>query len=1510
MASERMQRRIDSFLDEADASASDGNWAAVAEKARAVLAIDEANEDALSFLKMADANSASGATPSQSKIQNPESKIAAPLPSSFAAGRYAVRRFLGEGGRKRVYLAHDSRLDREVAFCVIRAEGLDRAGHQRVLREAQSVARLGQHPNLVTVHDIGEDSGNPYIVQEYMAGGDVAGLVEKAEDHRLAVERTLAVAKDVCRGLSFIHAGGMVHRDLKPANVFLASDGTAKVGDFGLAVALDRSRLTLHGMMLGTVSYMPPEQALGGESTLKADLYSLGAMLYEMVTGRPPFLGDDPTAVISQHINTPPVAPSWVTEHCPPSLEEVILKLLEKDPAQRPANAAEVLAALEKVDPNQKSASHSDSNVLDRLARGVFVGREKELERLRKAFDEAFAGHGGLVMLVGEPGIGKTRTTQELETYAKMRGAQVLWGASHEASGAPAFYPFIQVGRHWGTANANDLSILAPMMAAGGGDLVRLFPELRQLLPGFVEPPAMGDAASAQFRLFEAYSAFVRAISERQPAVVTLDDLHWADKPTLQLLQHLARGLARMRVLVVCSYRDTDITRQSALSETLAALNREPGFERIVLRGLSKEEVRNYIAGAAHVEPTPRVLERIFEETEGNPFFLTEVVNLLTQEGTLSKDSVSDIAVPDGVKEALGRRLDRLSPEANELLQVCAVAGREFAYDTLTLLGDREEGALLRLVEEGLEARVIEEMPQPGRYRFTHALMQETLLAELSTTRRVRLHGQVGEALEKLWGDRAVEFASRLANHFSESATLTEEHAEKALQYLVVAGEQAEARYAWEDATRKYEKAATLLDECRPEAIAESSSVLIALGRCAVAAAEHQLAWRALNRALEQSEKVGDFKNYARAALIPDTRWAPADRVMAVCRTALAHAESIDPPILGSILAKSLVEASLMPGLASPSELANWREELSALQRAHPDVEQRAALQEAEGYRLLQSGEFRASAEALESAAARMATSAARLPPMKAAIWAWSFVGNMEAAIAAAEEAYSTSRTGGQPAGPHAVVLASRYAIAEQLDRAKALSKEHRDPKQHMPSALAIYLATRELDPAAAVSHLPDPGSYAGYEKFDQLAWVHAVRANALWRAGRTDEAAEDWRRGEEADARSLQNDYLMLVVTVSFLDEAGPILASPAYASAVKERWLHEGGWGDAIMLGIGAVLTARVFALWALALGDIEDADRRYRRALLWCQEHGAALEEGRCWQGLADVADRRGDLDRALDCIDHAVQIFTRLRTPYFLDCAIAAKVRLQGLTSEDMKSSIVMVNQAMQAEHPDLRPAASPQGIVTLLFSDIENSTPLNEQMGDARWLELLRAHNALIEREVHAAGGSVVKTMGDGYMVAFSSARAGLHCAIAAQRALGASEKLSGIRVRMGLHTGEMLREGDDFFGRHVNLAARVASSGKGGEVVVSDVVHELVSGGDFVFSDGGEVAMKGFAQPMRVWHLQWDAPASTVSKPAAQLRIDIDRERQARQVAEVIESEYFQSLRSQTADLRSIVEKN
>ena len=252
--------------------------------------------------------------------------------------------------KKRVYLAHDTKLDRDVAFALIKTDGLDADGVVRVRREAQAMGRLGDHAHIVTIHDIGDEGGAPFIVSQYMRRrlGRRPAREGGAAPHRRPSARCRSPSR-CARRSQHAHGRGIIHRDLKPGNVWLDADGNAALGDFGLAVAIDRSRMTMQGMMVGTVAYMPPEQALGRTPDARSDLYALGAMLYEMVTGRPPFLGDDAVGVISQHINTPPVDPSWHSPDCPKPLEALILRLLAKSPDERPASAQDVAQELRRI---------------------------------------------------------------------------------------------------------------------------------------------------------------------------------------------------------------------------------------------------------------------------------------------------------------------------------------------------------------------------------------------------------------------------------------------------------------------------------------------------------------------------------------------------------------------------------------------------------------------------------------------------------------------------------------------------------------------------------------------------------------------------------------------------------------------------------------------------------------------------------------------------------------------------------------------------------------------------------------------------------------------------------------------------------------------------------------------------------------------------------------------------------------------------------------------------------
>ncbi len=414
---------------------------------------------------------------------------------------------------------------------------------------------------------------------------------------------------------------------------------------------------------------------------------------------------------------------------------------------------------------------------------------------------------------------------------------------------------------------------------------------------------------------------------------------------------------------------------------------------------------------------------------------------------------------------------------------------------------------------------------------------------------------------------------------------------------------------------------------------------------------------------------------------------------------------------------------------------------------------------------------------------------------------------------------------------------------------------------------------------------------------------IHGAAARVLLANGEGEAARAAFQRMQEASQRTTNtrevDGFKFVAYALASLDTAIVELADEAYLRACYR--FFEASKAIPLLTAFGGCPQV-IYGNIALALDEVAVAETAFTGNLTWAQREGADIIGGRCHLGLAEVASRHGQTGDALRHLDAAAALFQQHGAKLFLEQAIAKKVELQGVGSQDMGSSIVLVTNAVQAERPDLRPQAAPDGTVTLLFTDIENSTPLNERLGDARYMELLRAHNALIDEQVRLHGGRVVKTIGDGFMVAFASARRGLECAIAIQRELTASQDLDGVRVRIGLHTGEMVKQGDDFFGRHVNLAARVAAAALGGEIVVSDLVRGVVQGQEFAFDDLGERPMKGFEQPLRIWQLRWDCDSGPRHMSA--IEIEIDKERQAHEVAGITGTPYFQDLRAQPKGLR------
>ena len=553
---------------------------------------------------------------------------------------------------------------------------------------------------------------------------------------------------------------------------------------------------------------------------------------------------------------------------------------MAKNPVERPESATDVLAALNAIDLSApvEQRPEEEAQPLDSLAGGVFVGRQQEMGELKAALEDALSGRGRLVMLVGEPGIGKTRTAQELATYAGMRGAQVLWGRCYEEHGMPPYWPWVQAIRSY--VRDGDPEQLRSEMGAGAADIAEVVSDVRERLPDLQSPPEL-EPEQARFRLFDSVTTFLKSAGQAKPLVLMLDDLHWADKPSLLLLEFLARELSGARLLIIGTYRDMELSRQHPLAESLGGLNRERLFQRVLLRGLSQEDVRRFIEIASGVAPPAGLVEAVHTQTEGNPLFVTEVVRLLVQEREMAPEQANTreswtVRIPEGVREVIGRRLNRLSQRCNETLTMASVIGREFELRQLVpLVEDMSEDRLREVLEEALGSRVIEELPQVvGRYQFTHALIQETLSEELSTTRKVRLHARIAEMLEEIYGDDAQSHAAELAHHFSQAEAVT--GAEKLVRYSLLAGERALASDAYEDAVTHFERGLVArgitLSETETATDEEAAALLFGLARAQSATVErHQLgeAFAALSRAFEYYAEAGNVAQMVAAAEFP-----------------------------------------------------------------------------------------------------------------------------------------------------------------------------------------------------------------------------------------------------------------------------------------------------------------------------------------------------------------------------------------------------------------------------------------------------------------------------------------------------------------------------------------------------------------------------------------------------------------------------------------------------------------
>jgi tetratricopeptide (TPR) repeat protein len=880
------------------------------------------------------------------------------------------------------------------------------------------------------------------------------------------------------------------------------------------------------------------------------------------------------------------------------------------------------------------------------------VGRQREMAALRGGLDDAIRGRGRLFLLSGEPGIGKSRLADELAEAAQQLGATVLWGRCWEAGGAPAYWPWVQAIRAY--VADTDKTALRRQLGSGAADLAQIVPELGQPFPDLAATP-LADPDAARFRLFDSVTAFLLRAAHHQPIVLILDDLQAADIPSLLLLRFVAGELSKTAVLVIGTYRDVDVDRDHPLTPTLAELVRYAATRRLHLRGLEPPDVAHYVEAVSGLRPPADVVAAIHRETEGNPLFLGEVVRLAAAEGRLDDADPAywERAIPQGVREVIGLRVNRLSKECSRTLSLASVLGREFHVAPLEHISGLSHEELEEVMDEAAAARVVGEVPEsPGRLRFAHALIRDTLYDELPPSHRTRLHARAAKALEELYGPDPDPHLAELAHHFCEAGRGVV--ADRAVEFARRAGDHALIQLAYEESVRLYRMALRALE--LQESVDERTrlELLLSLGDAGMRAGDRHYGRESFLAAADAARRVSAPELLARAALGYGGRfvWARAgnDRtVVPLLQDALESLGKESSPLRARLMAR-----------------------LSGALRDEPARERRAAL----------------SAQAVEMARRLddAATLAYALDGRYSAIWAPD---TTDERLAIADEIVTLAEEFGDDErafqGHHYRLAAlletgDLPAMKRELEtNARAAEALHQPAQRWYVAATIALLALFEgrlVEAQALIEHAYDHGRRAesmhalGVLRLQEYAlrreqgraaemekpladvirdywfWpcVRAVAVHLQAELGRTAEAKREFDACAAADFVDwpLDNDWLLgLTLFADVCTSLGDgRRAATLYALLLPYENRNAFGHPE---FGTGSV--ARSLANLASTMGRFDEAERHFANALEMNIRMGALPWVAHTRHELARMLlkrDNPGDRERAVDELHQAAEI----------------------------------------------------------------------------------------------------------------------------------------------------------------------------------------------------------------------------------------------------------------------------
>jgi transcriptional regulator with GAF, ATPase, and Fis domain/tRNA A-37 threonylcarbamoyl transferase component Bud32 len=702
------------------------------------------------------------------------------------ANRYDVLDELGTGGISTVFKVRDTRSDRIVALKRVEPTRTSEEELARFEREFRFLSRI-DHENIVTVHETGLDGSLPFFTMEYLEGQTLSELLAQPDNgFALALKRDPAslssFLSQVCRALSYIHEQGTVHRDIKPSNVMVLPNGGSpriKVLDLGLAKFRDTDpgMATRSAQILGTVHYSAPEQIRNLNVDGRADLYSLGAILYEIMTGRRPFSGDSAVNVAMQHLNELPVPPRVHDLDVPHHMQLTIMKLLEKDPDRRYRSPEDLIIDINNPDVVDE-IDESAVSAPPLLLHPRFLGRREPAARARTMMTQLRSGNGRTLTVSGEPGIGKTRFLNELCADAKVMGFQVLAGTCYREASSP-YQPIITAIREglgerslWNWVDKEDRFPLA-----------RLFPELKDETVDAI-PDEYQDVD--QKTIIAALARLLQSASAHSPIILSVDDLQWSDNATLASLTELAGTISDLPIAILVGHRPYEEEAPDFL----------PDAPDIALTSLTRDHTKELIGSIlGSLDVQEELATEVFGVSDGNPFSVIESIRSLEDTGALKwKRNQWNYAgigndLPDRVEWQVNQRIARLSGRRREILELAAVLGRPFDYAFIEAceVGDEQ---VVRDDLNWLARNNLLRRSEADRFDVFHVTIIESVIPSMTKKQRTLTHGLLGHALAGTGESDPAD----VGRHLAKGGDL-----ETALPFLLMGAQELERRCAFSE---------------------------------------------------------------------------------------------------------------------------------------------------------------------------------------------------------------------------------------------------------------------------------------------------------------------------------------------------------------------------------------------------------------------------------------------------------------------------------------------------------------------------------------------------------------------------------------------------------------------------------------------------------------------------------------------------------------------------------------